>query len=317
MRIGEHLCNSRGVTTPFVIDANLDIEARWAGGSLPAAIATRVSYYASLVAALAPEGADVELWAPAPIDASRLVAFDGWRPPTMRAGTPPRADLRWADPDAKPANDRRLAHEVARSIGAGLPGARVIATVDEIDALADLGAWVAKAPWTTAGRDRCHGNGPPTTEQRTRLTRLIERFGAIVVEPWLERTRDVGVCATIDANGNYTAYLPHLLTTDARGTFLGIDMRCELHEPALDRAVRAAARALRAAHYAGPFSVDAFAHTTGFHPLCEINARYTFGWIARALHLRLGIRRLGFSTPPPGARILVAPGGDGITAWVD
>ena len=79
-------------------------------------------------------------------------------------------------------------------------------------------------------------------------------------------------------------------------------------------------------------AVDAFAYRDGdgtrrFHPLCEINARLTFGWIARALAARLGTRRLGFGPPPDGALVLigadesgrggnaVADAGDGVTAW--
>jgi len=34
--------------TPFVVHANLDCEAAWAGAPLPPAVARRVSYYAAL-----------------------------------------------------------------------------------------------------------------------------------------------------------------------------------------------------------------------------------------------------------------------------
>jgi hypothetical protein len=308
--------------SPFVIHANLDCEARWAGGSLPAAIAGRVSYYGALLAALAPEDREVEVWAPAAIDSSRLVAARGWKPPTMRVGTPPNADVVWASESAKAANDRRLALEVASSRNAALPGARVIRTLDELTGIA--GPWVAKAPWTTAGRDRCHGTGAPTDEQRTRITRLLERFRALVVEPWVERVLDLGVCATVLPDGFVRAE-PHGLVTDARGTFLGID----LTPPALDddersrlfELVSAAGGALANIGYTGPFAIDAFVYRADggerrLHPLCEINARYTFGWITRALHRTLGITRLGFSTPPPDAQVLIAPADDGITAWV-
>ncbi len=317
---------------PFVIDANLDCEARWSGAALPPAIARRASAYGSLVAALAPPGRAVEVWAPAAVDASRLGtigAIDpaGW-PPAMRVGKPERADLAWARHDARAANDRRLAHEVAASIGMGLRGAAVVDSPGALDAaIAALGApgrWVVKTPWTTAGRDRCHGEGPPTSDQRTRLARLFERSGALVVEPWLARVLDVGMCGQVDEVGAVTVLPPHALRVDARGTFLGIDLDAPpLLEPerrALETAVRAAGAALARLAYTGPFAVDAFAYVDGdvrrFHPLCEINARYTFGWVARALHERLGIRRLGFSSPPGGAIVLVAPRDDGVCAWV-
>jgi hypothetical protein len=239
----------------------------------------------------------------------------------MRIGAPPRADARWADPAARAANDRRLALAVAAAHGAALPGQRVIASPDEIDL---PGPWVCKAPWTAAGRDRCRGAGSPTPEQRARLGRLLARSGALVLEPWCERIADAGVCARVEPDRSVTAHPPHTLVTDARGGFLGIDLAPPPLEPAelarLAELVRAAGAALAALGYAGPFAVDAFAyvHEDGrrrFHPLCEINARLSFGWIARALATRLGATRLGFGPPPTGAAVLIEPAPDRITAW--
>ncbi|MGE3761725.1 MAG: hypothetical protein AB7L94_05720 [Kofleriaceae bacterium] len=355
------------MSAPFVIHANLDAEARWAGGSLPGAIATRVSYYAALLSVLAPPDAEVEVWAPAAIDPARLIdpasSIDAARSsepsrssegatgrPAMRVGTPPRADLAWARADAKAANDRRLALSIARELGSALPGAAVIETVDDLVAWTrdaprtTAGArWVTKAPWTTAGRDRCHGEGAPTVEQRTRISRLVERFGALVVEPWVDRVLDVGLCARIDefrprlregdgrderAHGHEDFYVtlsdPHSLITDARGTFLGIDLAPPAllpHEATqLGVTAREVGARLAAIGFRGPFAIDAFVYrdTSGarrFHPLCEINARHTFGHVARAFAAR-GATRLGFGEPPAGATVLVAPANDGITAWI-
>jgi hypothetical protein len=83
----------------------------------------------------------------------------------------------------------------------------------------------------------------------------------------------------------------------------------------------AASGALLAEHgYAGPFAVDAFAYrdcdARKFQPLSEINARFSFGWIARALAQRSGATQLGFGEPPPGATTLIAPAGDRVAAWI-
>ncbi len=333
----------------FVIHANLDAEARWAGGSLPGSIATRVSYYAALLSVLAPPDTEVEVWAPAAIDASRLIASPRWHPPLMRVGTPPRADLVWAQPDAKAANDRRLAHTIARELDIGLPDAAVIESVDEIAATGHQRRWVAKAPWTTAGRDRCHGEGAPTDEQRTRLSRLLAKFGSLVVEPWMERMFDVGVCARVDefrprtragtspradiaaatsisgADPDFyvTTSEPHSLITDTRGTFLGIDLAAPVLEPhehtQLGVTARTVGARLAAIGFRGPFAIDAFVYrdasgTRRLHSLCEINARYTFGHIARALGTRG--TGLGFGAAPADATVLVAPANDGVTAWI-
>ena len=212
---------------------------------------------------------------------------------------------------ARAANDRRLALAVHERLGTLLPGQRAVTRIDD---LPQAGAWVAKAPWTAAGRDRIHGNGPPTGEQRVYAGRLLQRCGALLVEPWLERTLDLGVTARLDA-GRVTASPPHTLLCDARGAFLGIDLAepplAREHRAQLDAFVAAAGDALATTGYAGPFTVDAFVHPGGLHA-CEINARHTFGHVARAL----GARVLGFGPPPPGAHVLVAPTADDpTTAW--
>lgn len=241
----------------------------------------------------------------------------------MRTGTPDRFDLAWADPAAKAANDRRVAVAVQRALG--LDHAQVVTTVDELVAITKpmRGAWVAKAPWTAAGRDRIHGipgmsgDAGPRDDQRTYAQRLLDRQGALVVEPWLERRFDTGVCAHLDPQGRITAEPPHTLLSDARGAFTGIDLTEPPLSPAeraqLERAVEASGAALANLGYAGPFTVDAFAHTRGFHAPCEINARHSFGHVTRALARALGARRLGFGAPPPGATLLVAT--TDVTAW--
>ncbi|MBA3540746.1 MAG: hypothetical protein H0T79_14135, partial [Deltaproteobacteria bacterium] len=122
-----------------------------------------------------------------------------------------------------------------------------------------------------------------------------------------------------------TSHPPHGLVVDARGGFIGIDLAPPPLEPAerdrLGELVEAAGRALAAIGYAGPYALDAFVYRDGaarrFHPICEINARYTFGFIARALGERFGARRLGFGPVPAGATVLVAPApGDPATAWI-
>ena len=306
----------------FIVHANLDCEARWAGIALPQKVQQRISLLGALVGVLAPPEHAVEVWAPAAVDPTRLGGAGTWRPPTMRTGEPPRCDLAWADPHAKSVNDRRLVLDLAREHGVGLPGAKVITRVEDLDL---VGPWVTKAPWTAAGRDRCHGEGAPSAEQRTRLGRLLDTFGTLVLEPWCDRIVDAGVCATVAPDGLVNAHPAHALLTDKRGGFLGIDLAA----PSLEVAERdqlammvAAAGALLSEHgYAGPFAIDAFAYrdrdgARRFQPLSEINARFSFGWIARAFHQRTGATQLGFGEAPPGATVLIAPSDDRVTAWI-
>jgi hypothetical protein len=284
----------------MIIYANLDQEAKWSGLGIPAHVARRISEAAVLLAALAPRGEEVEIWAPAEVGVRATGV-------TMRAGTPPRWDLAWADPGAKAVNDRRFALALATELGCALPGARAL---QSLEGIAWPARWVCKVAWTAAGRDRARGEGEPAGELRARVARLVAR-GA-VLEPWLDRICDFGVCGAVGR----PAHPPHALVVDARGTFRGIERGTAL-EPAelveVARAYAAVSAALARAGYAGPFGLDGFVYrdesgARALHPFCELNARHTFGHIAHAL----GCRVLGFGEPPPGATTLVA--GE-ITAW--
>jgi hypothetical protein len=307
----------------MIIYANLDQEARWSGLGLPAHVLRRISLASSLLGDVihfynlgsphptfeqVVEVDNVPIFAPAAVDPKRILIQP---PPVMRVGVPPRWDVAWAEPGAKAVNDRRFALALARELGCALPGTRVIETEEEIDGPWPE-RWVAKAVWSAAGRDRARGEGPPGGELRARVANLVAHC-PVVVEPWLERVRDVGVAGFV---GGPPAP-PHQLLVDARGGFAGIDRRepelTSRERAELDATVAAADRALARAGYSGPFTVDAFVHADGLHPLCELNARFTFGHVARAL----GADVLGFGLPPTGARVLVAPAADDpFTAWV-
>ncbi len=354
---------------------NLDCEARWAGAALPGAVQRRISLYATLLAACAPDGDDrPEIWVPAEVDAARLIAHPRWAPPVVRAlvhvpraggegpsppwprpsgSMPPDAlpafDLAWADPAAAAANDRSRALAIAGELGVALPGARVVASLAELDAhLTGFAGrpWICKARWTAAGRDRARGTGDALIgELRIRISRMLQRFGPLVFEPWLDRVVDLGVCGEVTAAGEVRLLEPHRIATDPRGGFLGIELSPRIDpgfaEPLCAVARAAATRLAAQTGYRGRFAIDAFVYRDPgrdpgrapvrdpqggprnapgsvahlLHPLCEINARNSFGWIAHALARRLGARRLGFDTPPPGATVLIAPGPDRVTAW--
>lgn len=298
--------------------ANLDCEARWSGVALPRAVLDRISLVGTLFAACAPDG-EHDLWLPSAVAPGRLLAAPAWTPPRVHTGAPAGVDLAWADPDARAVNDRSATLALATELGVALPGARTVASLADIDAAATDAPWICKARWTAAGRDRVRGLGAPAGEQRSALARLLQRHGPLVMEPWLDRTADFGVCGVA---GDDLVLPPHQLRSDARGGFVGIELA---PVPAgiadeLTIIARHAARHLAARAYRGPFSVDAFTYRTPagerLHPLCELNARHTFGWIAHHLARRMAIRRLGFDAAPPGATLLIAPAADRVTAWV-
>jgi hypothetical protein len=187
---------------------------------------------------------------------------------------------------ARRSNDRRFAFALAEQNGWSLPGARVI---ESLDHLPGTGTWLAKAPYSAAGRERVRFTG---SEHRTRLARLLARFGALLVEPWVDRVLDLG-CAGLVAD-TVQVFSPHRLEVDRGGVFRAAiidDSGASIAEPAILGQVRgtaeAAGDALRAAGYRGPFSIDAYlwrdeAGAPRLQRLSEINARLTFGLVARA-----------------------------------
>ena len=271
---------------------------------------------------------------PDPTAAGDDVAARLWRAPAPGLGAA-------AVEIARACNDRRLAAAVAAALDAALPGAAIVTDADGDDALDDairaaaaaspLGAWVAKAVICAAGRDRVRRRGadldPPT---RTRLHRLRARGGALVVEPWLDRALDHGQTGVVGDGGDVTLWPAHRLWCDDGGGFRGvvIDPRDEAvtpHREALAAAARAAGEAIARAGHRGAFGVDALVHRTprglALRPLVEINARMTFGVIARAWLERVGSAgalEVGRGAPPPDARPLLSPepGGDDTAAWL-
>jgi hypothetical protein len=230
---------------------------------------------------------------------------------------------------ARACNDRRLA-----AVFGDHDDAVVVETIEALEAMlpaicgaSATGAWVAKATICAAGRDRVRRRGEMLDDAtRVRLQRLMARGGALVVEPWRERVLDLGQPGVVGDDGAITLAAPHRLHVEPGGGFAGItigpDPEVAAHADALALAAHAVGDALAARGYRGPFVVDAFVHLDrGSHRLravVEINARLTFGWIARAWadHLGDGTLMLGRGAPPADATALLLPGADDDTsAW--
>jgi hypothetical protein len=186
-------------------------------------------------------------------------------------------------------NHRGFAFALAAREGWALPDARIVRSLAELPR--GPGPWIAKAPYSAAGRERVRF--ARAEDARPRLERLLARFGELVVEPWVDRVADLGCAGLVDPAGT-RLFPPHRLDCDARGVFRAAvidDSGATVADPAVLAAVRdaalAAADALGAAGYRGPFSLDAYlwrdpAGVIHLQRMSEINARLTFGLVARA-----------------------------------
>lgn len=250
-------------------------------------------------------------------DAARArQAVEGWALPWRLPVPAPEA--------AAAVNDRRFDRSLAGELSCRLPGAGVVASLEELEvhlAATGVDRWVLKAPFSAAGRWRLiHRGGVLDALSRRRVERLCDRHGELIFEPWMERTADVGCAAAVvphspASRGTPNGLLPvslHRLLVDRAGRFRGIELvagASGLEGPWLDarerrelkRVLEGVAGALERAGYAGPFGIDGWRYRSPggetFQSLGEINGRLTFGWVARALVDRvrgpLGIARDG------------------------
>jgi len=162
---------------------------------------------------------------------------------------------------------------------------------------------VAKLPYGAAGQKNHKFAADFAGESR--VARLLDRQGAIVIEPWLSRVCDFSVHYDMTSGGlRRVAYVQ--LQNDRRGQFtacvaarkfaLTPEVSRFLHGGALeiyDREIpRKIERLLEAAGYRGPIGLDAFVHRTpcgdlALRPVVEMNPRYTMGRLAWELMRRV------------------------------
>lgn len=232
--------------------------------------------------------------------------------PVRALAEEPLHELLWRMPPAAPevaarVNDRAFSSKLATSLGVGLPGARRVVRAEDLDEGSLVTRpWALKAAHAAAGRWRVI-HRPPAAWPTDRIARLLARHGPSYFEPWLERTLDVGALGLVDDRG-WRDVGVHRLRVDQDGHFTGIDIVADgasilghRDHRALGKTMGAVADALRSAGYSGPFGVDAWAFRradgrAGFHPLGEINARLTFGFVARSLAERWGVASLTLRT---------------------
>ncbi|MEM9293735.1 MAG: hypothetical protein AAGD01_18810 [Acidobacteriota bacterium] len=218
-------------------------------------------------------------------------------------------------------NHRSWALDLSQSLGMALPRvARVHKPGDLAEALrgsslaSPSGRWVIKAPWSAAGRHRLLGgeaeNGKSEAEHEDSARSLLRRWGELIVEPWMERSDDFGALAEVGPSGGLQSLSFHRQSIGPKGAFHGLEIVAGEREGEavglrpgeeqdLRRAMEATAEALAAEGYAGPFGIDAWRYRGAtadsgnkhqgecFHPLGEINARWSFGRVLRAAEERL------------------------------
>jgi hypothetical protein len=243
----------------------------------------------------------VELFSPnhAPQLSHHIFTPWGWTTSAVAAGERSGAIVNPVPLDVvKRVNSKLWSHSLEVELGIALPGAVTASTFDELQeavARASPGAndkWVIKSPFGFAARDRVLGRGPKLEgAQATWCERRFEKGETLIFQPWLQVIREYGVVMEILPGGEHEIYGVSDLQTNGAGTGTGYILG---RRPApqrmaeLEAIARAVARRLFKEGYTGPVGIDALEHTRGLHPLLEINARYTMGFIAVAAEKKLG-----------------------------
>ncbi|HYY56880.1 MAG TPA: hypothetical protein VE842_06065 [Pyrinomonadaceae bacterium] len=222
----------------------------------------------------------------------------GWTPSAVAAGERAGAIVRAIPFDiVARVNSKLWSHALEVELGLAQPYATTASTIEELrEAVAracpaPVDKWVVKSPFGFAARDRVLGRGPSVGEPQARWSqRRFDRGETLIFQTWLEVEREYGVVMEISSGGAFVIHGISDLQTNGAGTGKGYLLG---RPPApdrvkeLERIARLVGERIFKEGYFGPVGIDALEHAGGLHPLLEINARYTMGFVALAVERSL------------------------------
>jgi hypothetical protein len=238
----------------------------------------------------------VELISPASAEpqTQRLFTPWGWTPSAVRVGEGVGASVEPLPFEVVArVNSKLWSHALEVELGVAIEGAAVASTLEELNEAARRACpltndkWVVKSPYGFAARERVLGRGPAAEgAQAAWAAKRLARGETLIFQPWLEVVREYGVVAEIRRDGSHTIRGVSDLRTNGAGTGTGYLLG---RPPAPERmkelewTARVVCERLFEEGYHGPVGLDAIEHAGGLHPLLEVNARYTMGFIAVAV----------------------------------
>lgn len=242
----------------------------------------------------------VELISPAEAkhQSARIFTPWGWSPSAVAAGEQVKAVVEAIPlPTVARVNSKLWSHALEVELGIAQPGAALAHTFAELREVVARACpqpgdkWVVKSPYGFAARDRVLGRGPSLEQPQGRWCQRRLALGeTLIFQPWLEVVREYGVVLEISPDGSVEIQGISDLQTNGAGTGTGYILGRPVAPQRLAELERIAclvsARLFREGYF-GPVGIDALEHSGGLHPLLEINARYTMGFIAVAVERSL------------------------------
>lgn len=229
---------------------------------------------------------------------ARIFTPWGWTPSAVAAGEHAGAVVEALPFDTVArVNSKLWSHALEVELGMAQKGAALAADFEELKESVERACpnandkWVVKSPHGFAARDRVLGRGPLLAEPQAKWSRgRLARGEILIFQPWLEVVREYGVVVEIAPNGSFEVQGISDLQTNGAGTGTGYILG---RAPApqrvaeLERIASLVCERLFREGYFGPVGIDALEHAGGLHPLLEINARYTMGFVALAVERSL------------------------------
>ncbi|HLL71589.1 MAG TPA: hypothetical protein VK363_09165 [Pyrinomonadaceae bacterium] len=252
----------------------------------------------TLATEAARRGVELLLLADARKQGDRIFTPWGWTPSAVALGERVGARVPPVSIEVvRRVNSKLWSHALEQELGVAMAGACVAEDFEELrEAVAracpeDGDKWVVKSPYGFAARERVLGRGARLEgAQATWARRQFAKGATLIFQPWLERVREYGVTMEIEMGGEIRIIGTSDLQTNGAGTGTGylLGRRIEPRRAAeLERFARTVGACLFAEGYTGPAGVDALEHAGGLHPLLEVNARYTMGFVALAVERAL------------------------------
>lgn len=171
---------------------------------------------------------------------------------------------------------------------------------------------VVKSPWSSSGRGLLLFPNPDQQKKNEEvLSGMLNQQGFVTVEPWLEKVMDLSY--QFQSNGGKISYKGRtIFETDQKGRYLRNFLHdspkfsaeinvflAEHHSEVISLLNEALSVSGYASQYEGWIGVDALIYRTvegnlKFHPMVEINGRFTMGAIALKVRSHLADRSQGF-----------------------